>query len=110
MVHTCIVLDDGNRLVRLLTTNAEKCAIPERGAAHDQLVVYEEGRGDGHPEADALVHVQLTYGLACCRSGSLLRNGGTLGSAATGLLTLPRGMRGNERPTIQGLATGSAGR
>jgi hypothetical protein len=34
-------------------------------AAHDQLVVYEEGRDDGHPEADALVHAQLTCGLAC---------------------------------------------
>jgi hypothetical protein len=32
-------------------------------SAHDQLAVYEEGRGDGHPEADALVHVQLIYGL-----------------------------------------------
>jgi hypothetical protein len=37
----------------------------ERRAAHDQLVVHEEGRDDGHPEADALVHVQLTCGLAC---------------------------------------------
>jgi hypothetical protein len=35
-----------------------------RGAAHDQPVVCEEGRGDGHPEADALVHVQLICGLA----------------------------------------------
>jgi hypothetical protein len=33
-------------------------------AAHNQLAVYEEGRGDDHPEADALVHVQLTCGLA----------------------------------------------
>jgi hypothetical protein len=33
-------------------------------AAHDQPVVYEEGRSDSHPEADALVHVQLTCGLA----------------------------------------------
>jgi hypothetical protein len=32
-------------------------------SAHNQLAVYEEGRGDGHPEADALVHVQLIYGL-----------------------------------------------
>jgi hypothetical protein len=35
-----------------------------RGAAHDQPVVCEEGRGDSHPEADALVHVQLICGLA----------------------------------------------
>jgi hypothetical protein len=35
-----------------------------RCAAHDQLVVYEEGRDDRHPEADALVHVQLTCGQA----------------------------------------------
>jgi hypothetical protein len=34
-------------------------------SAHNQLAVYEEGRGDGHPEADALVHVQLICGLAC---------------------------------------------
>ncbi len=34
------------------------------GAAHNQLAVYEEGRGNSHPEADALVHVQLTCGLA----------------------------------------------
>jgi hypothetical protein len=33
-------------------------------AAHDQPVVDEEGRSDSHPEADALVHVQLTCGLA----------------------------------------------
>jgi predicted RNA-binding protein with EMAP domain len=33
-------------------------------AAHDQPVVYEEGRSGNHPEADALVHVQLTCGLA----------------------------------------------
>jgi hypothetical protein len=33
------------------------------GIAHDQLVVLEEGQGGGHPEADALVHVQLTCGL-----------------------------------------------
>ena len=31
--------------------------------AHNQLVVYEEGRGDSHPEADALVPVQLICGL-----------------------------------------------
>jgi len=36
-------------------------------AAHDQLVAYEEGRSDNHPEADALVHVQLTCGLASYR-------------------------------------------
>ena len=36
-------------------------------AAHDQPAVYEEGRSDNHPEADALVHVQLTYGLAYYR-------------------------------------------
>jgi hypothetical protein len=33
-------------------------------AAHDQPVVYEEGRGNCHPEADALVHVQLIGGPA----------------------------------------------
>ena len=32
--------------------------------AHDQLAVIEEGRGDDHPEADALVHVQLHRGQA----------------------------------------------
>jgi hypothetical protein len=32
-------------------------------AAHNQLVMYEEGRGGSHPEADALVHVQLICGL-----------------------------------------------
>ena len=37
------------------------------GTAHNQLVVYEEGRGGSHPEADALVHVQLICGLVCCR-------------------------------------------
>jgi hypothetical protein len=35
-----------------------------RGPAHDQPAVSEEGRGDGHPEADALVNVQLICGLA----------------------------------------------
>jgi hypothetical protein len=43
-------------------------------AAHDQLAVYEEGRGDDHPEADALVHVQLTCGLACDHVECLLRS------------------------------------
>lgn len=38
-------------------------------SAHDQLAVYEEGRGDGHPEADALVHVQLIYGLVVDHDG-----------------------------------------
>jgi hypothetical protein len=33
-------------------------------AAHDQPVVYEEGRSDSHSEADALVHVQLICGPA----------------------------------------------
>ena len=49
----------------------------QRGAAHDQLVVCEEGRGDGYPEADALVYVQLICGLAyeaveclCCAEES----------------------------------------
>jgi hypothetical protein len=42
------------------------------GAAHNQLAVYEEGRGDCHPEADALVHVQLTCGLANYRVNRLL--------------------------------------
>ena len=37
------------------------------GTAHNQLVVYEEGRGGSHPEADALVHVQLICGLVCYR-------------------------------------------
>ena len=32
--------------------------------AHDQLAVNEEGRGDDHPEADALVHAQLHRGQA----------------------------------------------
>jgi len=35
-----------------------------RGAAHDQPAVYEEGRGDSHPEADALVDAQLIDGPA----------------------------------------------
>jgi hypothetical protein len=39
----------------------------QEAAAHDQPAVYEEGRSDNHPEADALVHVQLTCGLAYCR-------------------------------------------
>ena len=34
-------------------------------AAHDQPAVYEEGRDDDHPEADALVNVQLICGLVC---------------------------------------------
>jgi hypothetical protein len=34
------------------------------GAAHNQPDVCEEGRSVDHPEADALVHVQLTCGLA----------------------------------------------
>jgi hypothetical protein len=33
-------------------------------AAHNQPDVCEEGRSVDHPEADALVHVQLTCGLA----------------------------------------------
>jgi hypothetical protein len=37
-------------------------------AAHDQPAVYEEGRSDDHPEADALVHVPLIGGLAYFRS------------------------------------------
>jgi hypothetical protein len=48
-----------------------------RGPAHDQPAVSEEGRGDGHPEADALVNVQLICGLVydaveclCCAEES----------------------------------------
>jgi hypothetical protein len=47
-----------------LSKSEEEMESPIEGAAHDQLVGYGEGRSDNHPEADALVHVQLTCGLA----------------------------------------------
>jgi hypothetical protein len=54
-----------------LSKNKGRVELSLEETAHDQLVAYEEGRSDSHPEADALVHVQLTCGLAshyvnCC--------------------------------------------
>jgi hypothetical protein len=57
-------LDTDDHIVGNLTKSEEKKELPMEGAAHDQLVGYGEGRSDNHPEADALVHVQLTCGLA----------------------------------------------
>jgi hypothetical protein len=50
-----------------LSKTEERVELSSEEAAHDQLVAYEEGRSDSHPEADALVHVQLTCGLASYR-------------------------------------------
>ena len=57
-------LDNGNHFMGNLTKASRQLRMTLEGAAHDQLAVYEEGRGDSHPEADALVDVQLTCGLA----------------------------------------------
>jgi hypothetical protein len=55
-------LDGDDQLMRILMKLRGKTR-NATASAHNQLAVYEEGRGDGHPEADALVHVQLIYGL-----------------------------------------------
>src|SRR5688500_17381362 len=56
-------IDNDDHVMGNLTKYGQQLRMAQEGAAHDQLVVYEEGRGDNHPEADALVHVQLTSGL-----------------------------------------------
>jgi hypothetical protein len=58
-------LDTDDHFMGNLSKSEEEMELPTEGAAHDQLVGYGEGRSDNHPEADALVHVQLTCGLAC---------------------------------------------
>jgi hypothetical protein len=66
---------DGNHHLAEEATTVNDCRVTTaEGAAHDQLVVYEEGRSDSHPEADALVHVQLTCGLAYYGANRLLRH------------------------------------
>jgi hypothetical protein len=67
-------LDGNHHLVGESTTVDDCRVVTVEGAAHDQLVVYEEGRSDSHPEADALVHVQLTCGLACYGANRWLRH------------------------------------
>lgn len=57
-------LDRDDHFVGILTKVQQGLVRSRKEAAHDQLAVHEEGRGDGHPKADALVHVQLTCGLA----------------------------------------------
>ena len=65
-----------------LTKDGQQLRMTQEGAAHDQLVVYEEGRGDSHPEADALVHVQLTCGLVDYRVNSVTYIERLLGSCS----------------------------
>src|SRR5262245_6857334 len=55
------MLDDNDQFMRILKNLEGEWRL--KMSAHNQLAVYEEGRGDAHPEADALVHVQLIYGL-----------------------------------------------
>jgi hypothetical protein len=84
----------------------------ERRAAHDQLVVHEEGRDDGHPEADALVHVQLTCGLAYYGVDHLFHHAKMQYSASAGALSVPLMMlsEGRAHPLLQAVAGPSAGR
>jgi hypothetical protein len=60
-------LDNDDHFMGNLAKNSRQQEMTLEGAAHNQLAVYEEGRGNSHPEADALVHVQLTCGLATYR-------------------------------------------
>jgi hypothetical protein len=63
-------------------------------AAHDQPVVYVEGRSDSHPEADALVHVQLTCGLADYGVNRLLQNCRCDAYVLRAILAIPSGFQG----------------
>jgi hypothetical protein len=65
------ILDNDDHIMGNLTEADQQLAMTLEGAAHNQLAVYEEGRGDSHPEADALVDVQLTCGLAIYRVARL---------------------------------------
>jgi hypothetical protein len=58
-------------------------------AAHDQLVAHAEGRSDSHSEADALVHVQLTCGLASYGVNCLLCDHSLHCSYIVGVLGVP---------------------
>jgi hypothetical protein len=65
------ILDSDDHFMENLSKTEGRVEESLEKTAHDQLVAYEEGRSDSHPEADALVHVQLTCGLAnyrvdCC--------------------------------------------
>ena len=70
-------------------------------AAHDQPVVYVEGRSDNHPEADALVHVQLTCGLANYRVNRLLQNSDAVLTACGPYWPSRPDFRGRCRPPVQ---------
>ena len=65
------ILDSDDHFMGDLAKYSRQLEMILEGAAHNQLAVYEEGRGDSHPEADALVHVQLTCGLAIYRVARL---------------------------------------
>jgi len=58
------MLDSDDDFMGKLTNLGGTLGVRLARAAHNQLVVYEEGRDDSHPEADALVHVQPICGLA----------------------------------------------
>jgi hypothetical protein len=79
-------------------------------AAHDQPVVYVEGRSDNHSEADALVHVQLICGLANHMVYCLCQHCGfnTFGLGAI-LAAWPR-FQGPLSATGSGVSRSSAGR
>ena len=79
-------------------------------AAHDQPVVYVEGRSDNHPEADALVHVQLTCGLADYRVKRLLQNYRCYANVLWAVLAIPSEFQGPLSATASRVIRSSAGR
>jgi hypothetical protein len=80
------------------------------GAAHNQLVVYEEGRGDSHPEADALVHVQPICGLASYHVNCLPHQCKILGRCPIGGLNVPSRFQQTVAAAASGVVRSSAGR
>ena len=78
-----------------LSKTERRVEVSMEEAAHGQLVAYEEGRSDDHPEADALVHVQLTCGLAKYHVNRLLCNNRLLCSYFVGLIGIPCRFQGS---------------
>jgi len=88
----------------------EEIGLSLEEAAHDQPVVYVEGRSDNHPEADALVHVQLTCGLANYGVNRLLQNYRYDAHVLWAILAIPSGFQGPLSATDSRVIRPSAGK
>jgi hypothetical protein len=103
-------LDTDDHFMGNLSESEGKMESSMGGAAHGQLVGYGEGRSDNHPEADALVHVQLTCGLAYYRINQLLRKSSMRCSSSIGVIGVPSRFQGLLTGADSGVASSSAGR